>query len=60
LSKNYCAELKISVFSISPGGRSDIDNYLETKNTNILLRQQCRHLVWNTSSNLLILMTLYS
>jgi len=31
LSKNYCAELKLSVFSISHGGRSDIYNYLETK-----------------------------
>jgi len=31
LSKNYWAELELSVFSISHGGRSDIDNHLETK-----------------------------
>jgi len=31
LSKNYLAELELSVFSISHGGRSDIDKHLETK-----------------------------
>jgi len=31
LSKNYCAELKLPVSLISHGGRSDIDNHLETK-----------------------------
>jgi len=34
LSKNYCAELQLSVFSISYGGRSDIDYHLETKKQN--------------------------
>jgi len=31
LSKNYCVELELSVFSISHGGHSDIDNHLATK-----------------------------
>jgi len=31
LSKSYCAELELSVFVISHGGRSDIDNHLEIK-----------------------------
>jgi len=31
LSKNYCAYLELSVFAISHGERSDIDNHLETK-----------------------------
>jgi len=31
LSENYCVELKLSVSSISHGGRSDIDNHLGTK-----------------------------
>jgi len=31
LSKNYYAELELSIISISHGGRSDIDNHLETK-----------------------------
>ena len=30
------------------------------KNTNLLLRQQCGHLVCHTSSKLVILMSLYS
>jgi len=60
LFKDYCAELKLSVFSISHGGSSHIDNHLEAKKVNLLLSQQCRHLVWHTSSKLLILMSLYS
>jgi len=31
VSKNCCAELELPVFSIGHGGRSDIDNHLETK-----------------------------
>jgi len=31
LSKNCCTEVELSVFSISHGGHSDIDNHLETK-----------------------------
>ena len=30
MSKNYYAELDLSVISINHGGRSDIDNHLET------------------------------
>jgi len=51
--KNYCAELELSIFSISHGRRSDIDNHLETKKTNPLLRQQSCHLVWHTFSETL-------
>ena len=32
---NYC----LSVFSISHGGRSDIKDHLDPRNTNLLLRQ---------------------
>jgi len=62
LSKNYCAELELSVFSIINGGRSNNQWQplgWKPNNTNLLLRQQCCYLVWHTSSKLLILMSLF-
>jgi len=49
LSKNCCAELELPVFSISNGGRSDVDNHLETKKHKSSVEAE---IVWHTFSKL--------
>jgi len=60
LSKNYCAELQLPVFSIMHCGRSDIDSHLETKKhkSSVKAAKSLSRVI--NSSKVIILMSLYS